>query len=140
MRILLLVFVGLIGAAILPGKFRKPSEPTPGPYYVNGQPVLSDPTPPADLDRTPDEKAARAAHRTALDNMYAAFDHPWSAMCAAEQRVALVTALNGYYAERLRYERRGGWLRPDEWKGTAFDWRTFDDVRVERLTRTSFSN
>jgi hypothetical protein len=61
-------------------------------------------------------------------------------MCALEQRIPLVKALNAYYAERLRFERRGGWLRPDEWKGTAFDWKTADDTRIERLTRVSFSN
>jgi hypothetical protein len=141
MRILLLAFVGLIAAAILPGKFRKPSEPAPAPYYyVNGQPVLSHPNPPADADRGPEEKAAREAHRAALDTVYAAFDQPWSAMCGLEQRIALVKALNAYYGERLRFERRGGWLRPDEWKGTAFDWKTFEDTRIERLTRVSFSN
>jgi hypothetical protein len=142
MRILLLVlvFVGLIAAAILPDKFRKPSDPAPAPHYVNGQPVLNDPNPPADADHGPEERAARAAHRTALDHVYSAFDHPWSAMCALEQRIALVKALNAYYGERLRFERKGAWLRPDEWKGTAFDWKTFDDTRIEFLTRVSFSN
>ena len=142
MRIFLFAFTGLIGAAIAPGYFRGPAAPQaqPRPYYLEGQPMLNDPNPPADTGRGPQEKAALAAHRVVLDGVYAAFDHPWSAMCALEQRIAVVRTLNDYYGERLRFERRGGWLRPDEWKGTAFDWRTAEDTRVEFLTRVSFSN
>jgi hypothetical protein len=61
-------------------------------------------------------------------------------MCASEQRLNLVSALNTYYLDRLRFERRGGWLRPDEWRHTAFDWHTPDDQAVERLTRLGYSN
>jgi len=142
MRILSAVLAGLIVIPFAPGYVRQASaqpSQSPTPYYVNGQPALSDPNP-QDLDRTPAEKAARAAHRAALDTLYAAFDHPWSAMCALEQRIGLVKALNVYYGERLRFARKGGWLRPDEWKGTAFDWKTIEDIRIERLTRVSFAN
>ena len=90
MRTRLFVFTGLIVAYLAPDYFRRaptpPSEP-PARYYVNGQPVLDDPNPAADPDRGPEEKAARTAHRAALNGLYAAFDHPWSAMCALEQRI-----------------------------------------------------
>lgn len=96
---------------------------------------MSNPTP---ADRTPEERAARAAHQAALNRVYDAFGYPWRAMCAPEQHLALVAALNAYYLDRLRFERRGGWFRPDEWKDTAFDWQTLDDRSVERLTRLGF--
>lgn len=97
---------------------------------------MSNPNPP--VDSGPEEKAARAAHQEALDGVYAAFGHPWPAMCTPERRVALVKALNAYYGERMRSARVGGWFSPDAWKDTAFDWQTLDDKSVERLTRLGF--
>lgn len=138
MRILVLAFAGLIVAYAAPSAFRRspaPPLPQPAPYYVNGQPFMSNPNPP---DSGPEEKTARAAHRAALDGVYAAFGHPWPAMCTPERRAALVAALNTYYGDRLRFQRGGGWLRPDEWKNTTFDWQTLDDKGVERLTRLGF--
>src|SRR4051812_46910216 len=119
MRIPMLVLAGLIVAYLAPDYFRRsPAQPfaPPSLYYVNGQPMMSNPNP---ADPEPAEHAARGTHQAALNSVYAAFGYPWRAMCALEQRLGLVTALNTYYSERLRIERRGRWARSDEWKGTA---------------------
>jgi hypothetical protein len=138
MRSLLLALAGLIAiASTAQSSVRQPATPPPAPHYVNGQPLMSDPNP---ADSRPEEKAARAAHRTALDGVYAAFGHPWPAMCTPERHTALVGALNAYYGDRLRFERHGSWFSPDKWKNTAFDWQTADDKGVERLTRLGFSH
>jgi hypothetical protein len=139
MRIRLLVLAGLIVAAMAPENVRQASAQSrsPEPYYVNGQPFMSDP---AQQDRGPEEQAARTAHRAALDGVYAAFGYPWPAMCTPERHAALVAALNAYYGDRIRFERHGGWFSPDKWKNSAFNWQTLDDKAVERLTRLAFVN
>src|SRR5258708_9549538 len=129
MRNPLLALAGLVAVLVVVAStaqsyFRQPPPPPASPYYVDGQPMMSNPNPP---DRNPEEKAARAAHHAAVNGVYAAFDHPWPAMCTPERHTAFVKALNAYYGERTRFARVGGWLRPDESKDTAFDWQTLDD-------------
>ncbi|TMJ06246.1 MAG: hypothetical protein E6G97_00855 [Alphaproteobacteria bacterium] len=140
MRVLVLVVSGLIIACMAPQRPTAAPLAPPAPYYVDGQPSMSNPSPPEEAGSGPAEKTARDAHRAALEGVYAAFGHPWPPMCTAERRTALVAALNAYYADRFRFERRGGWFRPDQWKDTAFDWQTLDDKAVERLTRLGFAH
>src|SRR3989442_14723199 len=103
MRNPLLVFIGLVAVLIVAAStaqsyFRQPPAPPPAaPHYVNRQPFTSNPNPPADPDRAPAATAARAAHRGTLTGGFAAFDHPWPAMCSPEQGATLTAALRTYY-------------------------------------------
>src|SRR2546421_3912990 len=123
MRLLVLIFLGLIAAAVAPDYFRRPSAPPPAPPYVNGKPVMA--APDAQPNRSPEESAAEAVHRTALNGVFEAFDIPFAAKCGSEARQALAAAFTSYYRDPARLARSG--------------WKTSEDTRVEFMTRISFS-